>query len=143
LQVQHTEFDFRRVRFELIQELNVFRQVRFPDCNTARSYLTSKGFDSEVAVISALEKWGTNTVEVPAPSFSELLMEQMLAPFFIFQVRHNRTRLSFSHSLQMSMPSFLVPPPFPLCHLQCHEWRQVLEAIQLLVLADRVHRGRA
>jgi cation-transporting ATPase 13A1 len=37
-------------------------------------------------VVAALERWGYNRFEVPSPRFLELLKEQLLAPFFVFQV---------------------------------------------------------
>jgi cation-transporting ATPase 13A1 len=36
--------------------------------------------------VAALEKWGPNRFEVPIPRFSELLWDQLMAPFFCFQV---------------------------------------------------------
>ena len=86
LQVLHTEFDFRRIRFELDREIDVFVPVQFPDSNPVDTYLESTGFASEADALAALEKWGTNTVNVPVPPFLELLKEQMMAPFFVFQV---------------------------------------------------------
>lgn len=85
-QVPHTEFDFRRIRFELDTATNTFSPLRFPDSGTVRDYLTCRGLGSEAEAVAALEKWGANTAEVPVPRFMDLLKEQMVAPFFIFQV---------------------------------------------------------
>ncbi len=49
-------------------------------------YRSSKGFGSEAKVLAALQKWGPNKFEVPVPLFFDLLAEQLLAPFFVFQV---------------------------------------------------------
>ncbi len=35
---------------------------------------------------AAAEIWGLNKFEVPVPPFLDLLQEQMLAPFFVFQM---------------------------------------------------------
>jgi cation-transporting ATPase 13A1 len=37
-------------------------------------------------VLAAVDTWGLNQFEVPVPEFVTLLKEQMLAPFFVFQV---------------------------------------------------------
>ena len=37
-------------------------------------------------MVSALERWGANRFEVPLPQFVDLLKEQLMAPFFVFQV---------------------------------------------------------
>jgi hypothetical protein len=86
VQVLHTEFDFRRILFELNKDTNAFQQVSFPDKGIVRDYLQSRGLSSEAEALAALEKWGPNVVEVPAPTFMEMLKEQMIAPFFVFQV---------------------------------------------------------
>jgi cation-transporting ATPase 13A1 len=41
--------------------------------------------------VAALEKWGPNRFEVPIPRFSELLWDQLMAPFFCFQVGQLRS----------------------------------------------------
>ena len=87
IQVPHTEFDFRRIRFELDPETNTFSPLRFPDSGAVRDYLTARGLGSEAEAVAALEKWGANTAEVPVPKFVDVLKEQMVAPFFIFQVQ--------------------------------------------------------
>lgn len=60
--------------------------MRFPDSDPISSYLSAKGFTSDADVLAAIDIWGTNTVDVPVPHFMDMLKEQMLAPFFCFQV---------------------------------------------------------
>ncbi len=36
--------------------------------------------------MTATDRWGPNKFEVPLPQFGLLLQEQLLAPFFCFQV---------------------------------------------------------
>lgn len=86
MQEQHVEFDFRRIRFELDFPTKTFHAVRFPDSDPISSYLSAKGFSSDADVLAAIDIWGTNTVDVPVPHFMDMLKEQMLAPFFCFQV---------------------------------------------------------
>lgn len=86
MQEDHTEFDFRRVKFELEISSNTFRPVQYPDSNSITSYLEATGLHSDSVVLSAVDLWGTNTVDVPVPQFMEMLKHQMLAPFFCFQV---------------------------------------------------------
>lgn len=49
-------------------------------------YQKSTGFGAEARVAAALAKWGPNTFVVPLPKFGDMLKEQLLAPFFVFQV---------------------------------------------------------
>ena len=53
---------------------------------TFASYRANGGYGSEGRLLAALERWGSNKFVVPIPSFQELLWEQLLAPFFCFQV---------------------------------------------------------
>lgn len=53
---------------------------------TFAAYRASGGYGTEGKLVAALEKWGPNKFEVPVPRFTELLWEQLLAPFFCFQV---------------------------------------------------------
>lgn len=49
-------------------------------------YHSHKGFTKEAALTTALQVYGRNSFDMPLPQFLELLKEQMLAPFFVFQV---------------------------------------------------------
>ena len=57
-----------------------------PAQETFGHYQRSSGYGSEVKVAAALERWGPNRFEVPLPRFADLLQEQLVAPFFVFQV---------------------------------------------------------
>lgn len=49
-------------------------------------YHSQKGFTKEAALTTAGQVYGRNSFDMPLPQFFELLKEQMLAPFFVFQV---------------------------------------------------------
>jgi len=53
---------------------------------TFETYRRSSGLGSEARAAAALEHWGANRFEVPLPQFADLLKEQLMAPFFVFQV---------------------------------------------------------
>lgn len=79
-------FDFRKLHFILDGEANTFRKLKYPTKETFAAYRASGGYGTEGKLVAALEKWGPNKFEVPVPRFTELLWEQLLAPFFCFQV---------------------------------------------------------
>ena len=53
---------------------------------TFAHYRKSSGYGTETKLLAALLRWGPNKFEVPIPKFQSLLAEQLLAPFFCFQV---------------------------------------------------------
>ena len=53
---------------------------------TFGEYAKKSGHGSDLRVAAALEKCGPNLFEVPLHQFKDLLVEQLLAPFFVFQV---------------------------------------------------------
>lgn len=79
-------FDFRKLHFILDAEDGMFRKLKYPTKETFATYRASGGYGSEGKLVAALERWGPNKFVVPVPSFRELLWEQLLAPFFCFQV---------------------------------------------------------
>lgn len=78
-------FSFRKLRFVLEAD-GVFRKLQYPTERTFAEYRASSGYGREAAVEAALDRWGPNRFEVPIPTFFILLQEQLLAPFFCFQV---------------------------------------------------------
>lgn len=79
-------FSFRKLRFVHSTESGAFTKLKYPSHETVGAYLASSGLGSEAAVAAALERWGDNRFEVPVPSFVALLTDQLMAPFFCFQV---------------------------------------------------------
>ena len=57
-----------------------------PAQETFEHYQRSTGFGNEDRVAAALAKWGPNRFVVPLPRFADMLKEQLVAPFFVFQV---------------------------------------------------------
>ena len=53
---------------------------------TFKEYAGKGGYKSQTAASEAFAKHGSNTFEVPRPMFGDLLAEQLMAPFFVFQV---------------------------------------------------------
>ena len=79
-------FEYRKRRFVFRPESNAFEHLKFPAHEPLRSYLAASGHGSAERVASATQQWGLNKFDVPLPAFGALLQEQMLAPFFVFQV---------------------------------------------------------
>lgn len=48
--------------------------------------MKSTGHGTDGKVMAALNRWGPNKFDVPIPQFQTLLGQQLLAPFFCFQV---------------------------------------------------------
>ncbi|XP_049849224.1 uncharacterized protein LOC126318274 [Schistocerca gregaria] len=65
---------------------HTFIKITSPVSLSLCTYLDSEGHQSQSAVEEALRKYGKNVFDIPLPSFWELYLEQLLAPFFVFQV---------------------------------------------------------
>jgi len=48
--------------------------------------MAREGYKTETEVSATLANWGPNIFEVSIPAFIELLKQQLLAPFSVFQV---------------------------------------------------------
>ena len=79
-------FTFRKLRFLWDGEQNMFKKLKYPTKKTFTEYRKCSGLTTQHQIDSALERWGPNKFEVPIPAFRELMKEQLLAPFFCFQV---------------------------------------------------------
>lgn len=79
-------FDFRKLHFILDPKDGMFHKLKYPTKETFATYRATGGYGAEGKLVAALERWGPNKFEVPVPRFTELLWEQLLAPFFCFQV---------------------------------------------------------
>jgi cation-transporting ATPase 13A1 len=50
------------------------------------SFQTSRGLDKQSEVSRLEQHYGTNTFDIPVPTFGELFKEHAVAPFFVFQI---------------------------------------------------------
>jgi manganese-transporting P-type ATPase len=82
----HITFSFRKLKFVWDDADKVFRKLQYPVHLTFAEYRASTGHGKVESVKSATSRWGLNKFEVPIPKFLELLQEQLVAPFFCFQV---------------------------------------------------------
>ncbi|KAK9819655.1 hypothetical protein WJX72_000825 [[Myrmecia] bisecta] len=83
---QELSFVFRKQRFVYNKEAQAFEKLKYPTRKTFGEFRKESGYSSETKVMAALERWGPNVFEVPVPQPGQLMREQMLAPFFVFQV---------------------------------------------------------
>lgn len=86
METSQRSFTFRKLRFLWNEDDSVFKKLKYPTKKTFSEYRKSSGYASEEQIQSAWERWGSNKFEVPIPAFQELMKEQLLAPFFCFQV---------------------------------------------------------
>ncbi|RLN89268.1 hypothetical protein BBJ28_00012660, partial [Nothophytophthora sp. Chile5] len=88
-------FSYQNLKFCLYEDLDAlssksksnaqFRRLDFPANRPLASYLQSQGTATPADLTRARAKWGPNDFELPMPRFTELLKEQLVAPFFVFQ----------------------------------------------------------
>ncbi|KAL4117967.1 hypothetical protein PRIC2_010295 [Phytophthora ramorum] len=92
-QVPTLWFSYQNLKFCLYEDVETinsssdtqFRRLQFPSSDTLASYLQSEGIQSSDELQQARGKYGRNDFELPMPRFTELLKEQLVAPFFVFQ----------------------------------------------------------
>ncbi|KAL8011481.1 putative P-type ATPase, HAD superfamily, P-type ATPase, transmembrane domain superfamily [Plasmopara halstedii] len=86
-------FSFQNLKFCLYDDLKTingggeiqFRRLDFPSSDSLEYYLQSKGIRSDKELQQAQDKWGRNDFDLSVPQFTQLLKEQLVAPFFVFQ----------------------------------------------------------
>eukprot|EP00891_Asterochloris_glomerata_P000411 jgi/Astpho2/411/Aster-03461 len=83
---EEISFVYRKQRFVFNEDAHCFKKLDFPVEEHLTTYATSSGYTSEGRIMTATDRWGPNKFEVPLPQFGLLLQEQLLAPFFCFQV---------------------------------------------------------
>ncbi|TDH72579.1 hypothetical protein CCR75_003885 [Bremia lactucae] len=87
-------FSFQNLKFYLFDDIEAinssgtshFRRLDFPVDRSLESYLQSNGINSDEELQQARDRWGRNEFELSVPNFTDLLKEQLVAPFFVFQV---------------------------------------------------------
>jgi hypothetical protein len=80
-------FDFWNARYVYNEDSRMFDRLIFEVEGTPFSqHFKASGYLSSKKAEQALEKWGTNEFTFYKPEFLPLLVEHMLAPFFVFQL---------------------------------------------------------
>lgn len=81
-----TVFDFQQRQYVLDKESLAFRRERHLHREDLNVYENATGYETEEEVKASQRKWGRNEVVIPPPAFWDMYKQQMLAPFFVFQV---------------------------------------------------------
>eukprot|EP00871_Galdieria_phlegrea_P001655 jgi/Galph1/2490/GphlegSOOS_G1152.1 len=79
-------FIFHKRRFEYSPLYRRFIKVKYPSEEPLEFYTKRTGLATLDEAVDKLNIYGENRLEIPVPSFFELYKEQLLAPFFVFQV---------------------------------------------------------
>jgi len=82
-------FRFQMLTYEYNRETGCFEQLLPPDSLPLKHYVEyarqTGGLDEE-SKFRVMSRFGTNRIEIPLPKFWDLYQEQLLSPFFVFQV---------------------------------------------------------
>jgi len=80
------------IRFEAVKQMymlnsdGVFERLRYPYENAnLQTLLAAQGVKSHAAAEALRETYQENKVDIPLPEIRDLLVEQFLSPFFVFQ----------------------------------------------------------
>jgi len=85
-----TAFLFQKRRFIYNPEVNTFAPLSYALDKEPKpligDFQQSRGLATHAIVTTILQNYGSNTFDIPVPSFVELFQEHAVAPFFVFQV---------------------------------------------------------
>lgn len=86
-QLSHT-FEYRKQRFYLDTTTHTFRKLEFNFHQPPNKLVAAhgRGYGTDAKANAAKSVWGANVFDVPRPEFRQLLINQMMQPFFVFQV---------------------------------------------------------
>lgn len=83
-------FLFQKRRFLYDPDKKTFATLSYAVDNepkpTLDTFQKSKGFTNAAEIKKLEQYYGTNTFDIPVPTFTELFKEHAVAPFFVFQV---------------------------------------------------------
>jgi len=77
---------FQKRKYIYDSEKKEFAPVQYPIAEPMTFYLASEGHKIPESLTMAKSNWGSNSLEIPLPTFTELFKEHAVAPFFVFQV---------------------------------------------------------
>ncbi|GKU03366.1 atpase [Fusarium langsethiae] len=86
----NTSFLFQKRRFLYDTTTKTFHTLKYDiDAEPKPSighFQTSKGHQTQTELSRVEQHYGTNTFDIPVPTFTELFKEHAVAPFFVFQI---------------------------------------------------------
>lgn len=81
-----SSFDYQHTRYCVERGASGYQPLTFPTGLAPAEYHAWRGLESSDAAESVRTRFGANEMHMPAPTFSALLLEHVLAPFFVFQL---------------------------------------------------------
>lgn len=86
----NVSFLFQKRRFLFDPESGSFSSLKYDiDAEPKPSighFQSSRGLDKQSEISRLEQHYGTNTFDIPVPTFTELFQEHAVAPFFVFQI---------------------------------------------------------
>ncbi|KZZ99013.1 cation-transporting ATPase 4 [Moelleriella libera RCEF 2490] len=86
----NTSFLFQKRRFLYNTQLKTFSTLQYDIDSepkpTIGHFQTSRGLEKQSEITRIEQHFGTNTFDIPVPTFTELFKEHAVAPFFVFQI---------------------------------------------------------
>lgn len=79
-------FQFQNIIYSYSVEDQSFKRELYPTSGRIGDFVEHKGHSNEDMLMNCLQKWGFNVFEIPIPLFLDLYIENLTAPFFVFQV---------------------------------------------------------
>jgi cation-transporting ATPase 13A1 len=87
---QNISFLFQKRRFLYSPDADTFAPLLYAIDDEPKprlkTFQTSKGLTSAAEIKRLEQHYGTNTFDIPVPTFTELFQEHAVAPFFVFQI---------------------------------------------------------
>ena len=77
-------FEHRSRVYRRDERTGIFQPAAYPDTRPVAWYVSRTGHNGQSAE-SARHKWGPNDLRVNRPGFWDIMREQLIAPFFVFQ----------------------------------------------------------
>ena len=87
---QKTSFLFQKRRFLYYPDKGTFAPLKYAIDGVKKplleTYQKSQGLSKKDEIAHIRENYGSNTFDIPVPTFLELFQEHAVAPFFVFQI---------------------------------------------------------
>lgn len=85
IEIQNEYFEYQNKVYILNSKSGLIEMLSYPTRGNSREFLNWTGYDQD-SVNKAFFKWGWNKYEIPLPSFFDMYIDHIVAPFFAFQV---------------------------------------------------------